>query len=335
MYVTLNKLFNQKTQRTVMLQNTIFSFALFILCIPTITDSTDTSFWLPQNPSLRFHNNDPIKLKPGSYERLVNRWEKRLHKSWNNFYQNLQNDADITAEQLDTLAENETIASIYGSLKEKELLKLDEYIDEENMDQEVLTFIKRVLQKYCSKKNIKIFLTSHINTVTITFGSDKTGHYLVCHANIYSPENVKHFYENLAINNGAFYIEPLKNGKVRFIELSNFLLAGLIEASSHIQHQSNLLTFIVSNFKFTDLKPSDLTIQSCWHITEIRGIIESILQSKNPLETALFIGKSRKRNIKEQELWKKIINEIANCYTPESLELFKLSVQEINNIYNS
>lgn len=318
-----------------MFQRSIKLSILFLLTILPTFSATEESFWLPQKPTMRFHNNEPIKLKKGSYEALVARWEKRLNKSWQRFYENLNSEVGLSPEQLEAYVNDETLANIYSSLKEKELLKIPECLDESSIDPDVLTFIKRVLQKHCTKKNIKIIITPHINTITATFGSDKSTHYLICHANIYSPEHIKHFYDSLASNNGAFYIEPSNNNSVRFIELANFLLVGLIEAASHIEHQSNLLTFLISNFKFSEQRPTESTIQSCWHITEIRGIIESILQSKNPLEAALFIGKTRKRNAKEQALWRKLISELADCYEQESLDVFKASIQEIKSLYKS
>jgi len=234
---------------------------------------------------------------------------------------------------LQAYTQNETIAKVYNSLKEKELLKLYNATLQEDIDPEVLDFITRIVQRYCTKKNIKIMLSSNINTITATFGSDSNTHYLICHATIYSQEHIRQYYDSLASSNGAFYIEASSKNSVRSIEFSNFLLLGLIEAASHIQHQSNFFTFLVSNFKFSDLRPSESTIQSCWHITETRGIIEAVLQSKNPLESALFIGKTRKSNNKEKALWKKLVKELADCYEPESLEFFKTSIHEINDSY--
>ena len=312
------------------------SLCIFLtLTFTTIKSEVDAPFWLPQKPSLRFHNNEPIKLKQGSYEALVTRWQKRLTKSWDTFYTNLNNDTGITPELLDVYINDANIANIYSSAKEKEASRLQLNQDEANIDPIVLDYIKRIVHRYCTKKNIKIIITPHINTITATFGSDQNTHYLLCHAGIYTPEHIKHIYESLGSPNGAFYIEKSPTKSLRFIELSNFLLIGLIEAASHIQHQSNLLTFFISNISIEDIRPSDKTIQSCWHITEIRGILESILQSKNPLEAALFIGKTRNRNAKEKALWQQFIKDLADCYEPESLELFRASIREINYMYKS
>lgn len=310
---------------------TLLVFALF--ATPITAYPEEHSFWLPEKPALRFYNNTAIKLKPGSYEALIARWEKRLSNSWEHFYQSLSSEIGLSSLELNTYFQDETLATVYNSLKEKELLKTSDCLDETNIDPTVLSFIKRTLQKYCTKKNIKVIITQNINTVTATFGSDSKTHYLLCHASIYSPENIKHFYDNFANNNGAFYIES-SNNNVRFIELSNFLLVGLIEAASHIQHQSNLTTFLISSFKFSGQPLTKKTIESCWHITETRGVIESIFQSKNPLETAIFIGKSRKKNELERSLWKKLIKEIANCYEQDSLDFFKESIKEIKSLYN-
>lgn len=309
---------------------TLFSLPF---CSNVLTPS-DTSFWLPQKPSLRFHNNEPIFLKPGAYEQLVERWNNRLQRSWDNFYARLQNDIGTPKEIFYRYLYDKTITQHYNSLKEKDLstLKDTEYTSEEDIDPEVLTFIKKIIKKHCSKKNIKILLTPHINTLTATFGSDKGTHYLICNSAVYAKEHIKQYYDSLTTNNGTFYIEHLATS-VRSIELSNFLIIGLIEAASHIQHQSNLFTFLVANFKFSDKKPSEATIQFGWYIAEVRGILEAVLQSKNPLETAIFIGKTRKRNEKERKLWKKLIHELADCYNEESLEYFKASIREINQLY--
>lgn len=307
--------------------------ALFSLSFcPIFLKPFDTSLWLPQKPSLRFHNNEPIFFKPGAYEQLVERWNNRLRRSWDSFYDRLQNDIGISKESFDTSVHDNAFVQIYNSLKENDLSRLREYVLEEDIDPEVLIFIKRFVQKHCFKKNIKIVLTPCINTITATFGSDQGTHYLVCNSTIYSKEHIKQYYDSLTTNNGTFYIEPLLT-RVRFIELANFLVIGLIEAASHIQHQSNLFTFVIANCKFSDKKPSDETIQLGWYITEVRGILESVLQSKNPLESALFIGKTRQRTEKEKKLWKKLIYELADCYSEESLQFFKTSIREINTRY--
>lgn len=305
----------------------------FVLNITAPLMADQKSFWLPMQPSLRFHNNEPIKLKPGSYQNLINAWQHRLDNSWKNFYDNLAIQVGLGQEQIEAYVQDPSLAAIYSSLKEADLLKLHEATDEEHSDPEVINFIKRTICKYCTKKNIKIILSPHINTITATFGSDQTCHYVICHAGIYTAESIKHFYECMANGNGAFYIESYTPGKIRFIELSNFLTIGLIEAASHIQHQTNLHTFLISNFKFCEKRPEQSTIQQYWHITEIRGILESIFQSKNPLETALFISKTKKRTEKEQKLWKQLIQDIADCYSPESLKFVKASIQEINELY--
>lgn len=311
------------------------TFVIFFSLSATTIFTDAQHFWRPQQPSLRFFNNAPIKLKPGSYEAFIARWENRLNKSWDNFYKKLNVDTGLSPAEFEAFLQDEALADIYGTLKEKELLKTYQKTEEKNIDPDVLNFIQRTVQKHCSKKNIKIIISPNINTITATFGSDNHTHYLICHASIYSTENIKHFYDSLTDNNGAFYIESSSENNIRAIELSNFLLIGLIEAASHIEHQSNLQTFIISSFKFSGKSPSEEAVLSCKHITETRGIIESIIQSKNPLESALFIGKSKNRNAKERALWKSLVKEIADCYEPESLESFKAAMLEIKRLYKA
>jgi len=63
--------------------------------------------------------------------------------------------------------------------------------------------------------------------------------------------------------------------------------------------------------------------------TELRGMLESILQSKNPLETALFAAQSGKKQKNERALWNKLLKELATCYHPKSLAKFKDQLTDI------
>lgn len=289
-------------------------------------------FWLPQESAFRFHNNAPIRLRPEAFDDLIDRWQIKLQNSWKKFYNQLEADIGMKQKDLEILLANQSLSNMYSNLKEIDWLKHNEY-KAEDANPEIVDFIKRTVQKYCTKKNIKIILSSHINTITATFGSDQTTHYLICHAKVYTPENIAYYYEYLANNNGAFYVEKMENNRYRCIELSNFLILGIIEAASHIQHQSNLLSFFVSNLKKADQRAQLSTIQLGHYIVEIRGMLEAVFQSKNPLEAALFIGKSKMKDEKERKLWKKLVQEIASCYTQESLHFFKESQQDIIDFY--
>ena len=307
--------------------------ALVIYFISTTIKTSDFSFWLPQNTKATFFNNETIKFKPGAYQNLIDKWQIRLTRIWDKFYINLQEETGITKEFIDTYLQDQNISQFYSTLAKKELDKLNEYTLEENIDEEILTFIKRTVQKYCTKKNIKIILSPNINATAATFGSDKGTHYIICNSNIYSKKNIKNYYDNKANNTDVFYLDQPSTKKFRFIEESNFLTTGLIETAAHIQHQSNLFTFLISHVTFCEKHPSIKTVQLGLYITEIRSILELILLSKNPLETAIFIGKVHNRTEKEHNLWKKLIKELADCYTPESLKIFKAIMNNMNMQY--
>ncbi|MBM17544.1 MAG: hypothetical protein CL947_00565 [Epsilonproteobacteria bacterium] len=317
---------------------TILKVSLFFLCFfNTVISKQNQNLLLSQEPRLRFHNNEQIILKKNSYQELIKKWNKLFNNTWQKLRNYIEQDLQLPFEQVETLLANPNLAQLYFELKENDLQKSQDYIiSEEDIDPEVLHFIKHFIQKFTTKKNIKILLSNRLSTITATSGTDTHTHFIICNSNLYSKENIKHFYEALSENNGIFYIEPCTNKSVRFIELSNLLLVGLLEAASHIEHQSNLFTFLLTNFNFVNKKLSQKAIHLCWHFTEIRSMIEAVLQSKNPLETALFIGKIRykSKSNKERMLWKNLVNDIASCYTKESLQRFKYAIAEINSLYH-
>lgn len=316
-----------------MLLKRSYIFAALLHTISIVPISSNMSFWLPKESSLRFHDNEAIKLKPNIYKQFLAKWETMLNNTWKKLLTLISKETEITLESLEAYLQDESLGKLYILHKEKEILESSEYIHEEDIDPLVLNFIKRTLAKYCTKKNIKVVLSPNLNTITATFGTDQNTHYIICHASVYTKEHVQHYYDALANNNGVFYIEPYKNNKIRFIELSNLLLIGIIESASHIQHQNNLLTFLLSSFKFANKSLSPSTIQLCWHVTEIRSMLESIIQSKNPLESALFVGQVRKRTPKERKLWKNLIQDLSECYSASSLKTFKNAAKEINDLY--
>lgn len=289
---------------------------------------------LAQPPSLRFYDNSPIFLKKDSFSSLISAWQTRLDNTWNRFCDQLEKEVALTPDIIEQYLQDENLIKIYSSIKEQELRHTHKTtIHEEDIHPDVLLFIKRIVQKYCSKKNIKIVLSPELSTITLTVGADKTTHYLFCNSTIYSVENVQQYYESLSQDSNPFYIDSNTNdNSVRAIEFPSFLVLGLIEAASHIEHQSNLFTFLLSNFKFPDKKISTDLITKFFKLTELRGVLSAVLQSKNPLETILFASKANSSK-KEMIFWNKLVQEMMTCYHPVSLAKFNTQLELIKQLH--
>lgn len=302
-----------------------------IVCTNSIFFSNEFKLWLPQESNLRFYNNEAIVLKSEQYKIFLEKWNNILNKFWHKVLKNIENDTSLTLQKLETYLQDETLAMLYTNAHEQKLTIENGYIHEEEIDPVVLNFIKRTVSKYTTK-NIKIVLSSNIPSVTATFGTDQSTHYLICNSNLYTTEIIQHYYDALANNKGAFYVDFNKK-QIRFIEYSNFLLMGIIEAASHIEHQHNLFTFLLSNFKFANKEVSSKTLHLCWQFTNMRGIIEAILQSKNPLESAYFYIKVHNQSESDKTLWQSFLKDLAQCYSASSLKTFKATVRDIKDLY--
>ncbi|MBI2353304.1 hypothetical protein HYV11_03635 [Candidatus Dependentiae bacterium] len=289
-------------------------------------------FLLQKQSALCFYNDVEIKLKKDVYEKLIQRWQLRLENSWLSFYENLEKEINLSWRQLFDLLNDKKIAVHYYLLKEKVLdsLNASDCVDEKEADPYVINFIKKHLQKYCSKKNIKVALSPSIRTVVATYGSDATSHFVICNSLIYTRENIQRCFPPCVDKpKKCFRVERVLSDEYRCIEWSNLLAIGLIEAASYINHQNSLLSFLVSNIQCGEKKLSLETQKRCLSLIELQSLLEAILQSKNPLESALFISQTKKRSIKEEKLWNKLVQELAACYAEESLSIFYRLRKEI------
>lgn len=312
----------------------IRSYMMTLSLFVTFLSYTDQQqLTLVQPPALRFYDNSPILLKKDSFSSLISAWQTRLDNTWKNFCDQLEKEVALTPDIIEQYLQDDNLVKIYSSIKEQELQHANKtIIHEEDIHPDVLLFIKRIVQKYCSKKNVKIVLSPQLSTITLTVGTDKTTHYLFCNSIIYSAENVKQYYESLSQESNPFYIDSNTNdSSFRAIEFPSFLVLGLIEAASHIEHQSNLFTFLLSNFKFPDKKISTALITKFFKLTELRGVLSAVLQSKNPLETILFASKASKSK-KEKALWGKLVQEVTACYHPASLAKFNTQLELIKQL---
>jgi len=316
-------------------------FFIFLFCsffTPFITaNNFHDSFVLPHKPLLTFYDNESIHINAKMYQQVIDKWQQKLSKTWQSVSDNLNGKVKVSSQQIDELLANNAFTRLYMVNKNNEVSQMqDMYISEEKAEPEVINFIKRLLNKYCSKKNIKVILTPYIPALVLTCGSDSDTHYVFCNSTLYSTENIKHYYEALTNNKGLFNINILEASDIQFIEISNLLLIGIIKAASHVEHQSNLLSYLISYLLFNnhvDEKEAMQIIKRYIQYTEIRSILEAIFQSKNPLEAAIYSTKSHIPSTREYKTLQELTRDIATCYHPQSLAKFKKITQDLKSLY--
>lgn len=322
----------------------LFKYFFIILNLPIIFTpqfATNSDFFSAQShsklnlhklPFFKLSNNDPIIFSHyDAYQQVIDRWQNKLTKCSQDFFESLYNDLQIIPEQVFEQLNNTTLAASYHKIMNAECQTqiLSKFIHEDDADPEIINFIRYTLQKYTSKKNILIVLTDLFTTLTATYGSDLYEHIVFCNINIYTKENIKTYYSTLNGGKRIFYIEPLKDNAFRFIDLSNLLIFGLTEAACHIEHQTMFLDFLITRCRCHGSYASKNTIKLVEKLHEFLGLLEAVFQSPNPLESAIFIMKSPHRDENSKKALKTLIKDIATSYSKKSLEEFKACMQKL------
>jgi len=315
-----------------------FIFLFYSLFASYITaNNFHDSFVLPCKPLLTFYDNEPIHINAKKYQQIIDKWQQKLELTWKNLLQELNKKIKISSSQIDELLTSEAFTHTYTMIRKKEVYQTKDMCTyEEDADPIIINFIKHFLYKHCSPKNLKIILTPHMPDIVSVCGSNSDTHYVFCNSILYSTENIKHCYEALTGNNGLFNINILEASDIQFIEISNLLLVGITKVASHIEHQNNIFSFLISYLlynKHISEEEGMPIVKRYMQYTEIRSILEAIFQSKNPLEAAFYCAKSHNPSTREYKILQELTRDIATCYHPQSLAKFKKITQDLKSLY--
>jgi len=163
-------------------------------------------------------------------------------------------------------------------------------------------------------------LTDQISTPTATYGSDDSEHFVFCHPFLYNKEHIQQYYDSLQNQQGYYYTELCANGEIRWIEIPSLLQFSLIESASRVEHQTNFLGFILTNYSFEGRKASKESIELYIKLQDFQAQLEATLQSRHPLEVAIFHMKMNHKSAFNDKLWREIVRTIAQAYDESSLQ---------------
>jgi len=308
----------------------IGTFSLFgAICTQTIDYSIEQSVKLnlPKIPKkIYFHDQTPIGFQnPQIYAQIIQRWQEKLTLGATKLFNQLQKEINLSPAEIYAHTTNEQVLSRYHILKKSEIIlpNPDAIITQDEMDPEILAFLQSIFFKYTDKRNVTFFLTDQISSLTATYGSDAKGHFVFCHSYMYKKKHIQQYYNSLQNQHGYYYIEACDNGDIRWIEIPTMLQIGLIEAASHIQHQKNLVGFILSNYSFQGKRASEESISLYVKLETFHCLLEAVFQARNPLEVAVFLTKMTHKSPDYKTLWRAIVKDIAKCYDAPSLETTK------------
>ena len=272
------------------------------------------------NPFWEFAGQKISQKEDHSFESLISKWNDKLDILCRKLNSKIRNDIGFSIYQLDYYMEQKIFVDVYtdyykrifGDMLEEEI---------ESDDQTVLNFIQLKLYYLQCNKPLNIRIKDNLAIPAFSFGSDKNDHYLFVNSNLYSPENIADVYKIATQKDYKFYLAPHVNyHESRVIEYCNLLHFGIAQALSGILHQSDYFSKLLIYFTYGNKSNSKETFTYGAHYMQFRSLLEASLQSKNPVEVAIFF-EPQLDNLNQEFilLWREFIEDIKNCYNQDDL----------------
>lgn len=294
---------------------------------------------LPQQSiNFYFADNSKIELnKDCSYILYTMYWQNIINKGFIQLFSQIQKELGLSIEQIYELYSSKSILKAFNIEQEKKLLKIysdPETILEHEIDGCFLSFLQNNFDQYISINNVEFMLNPNIDSIVeVLYDSKEDKYIVILNSYIY---NLTGFYKiNFTDKQRPLYFyKPHKNGLTLNINYKDLINSGFVIAASTIHHQLNLLSFILSNYKFYGNKASTETIILLARLISFQIDLEIILQTSNPLETALFY-KNFDIFTANQKHWLKLIKNIESLYDEKSLKKFKKLSELFNQKKNN
>ncbi len=322
--------------RTFVKYKSIFScllllhFSIAAISYQSFIEQNFSQIHISKFPTFRLWGDELVVFKNrGAYQAVINLWQQKLTVGFEKFFNALYKESGMLPEELYAQMSEEKIVASYHKIKDAERESMQEaiFIDEQDADPEIIGFIKMILFRYTTKRNIKIVLTDAISQATASYGSDLFGHTVFCNVQIYTKANIKKYYEALQGGYSIRY-DVLPDGTVRWMEISNFLVLRLIFIASWVQHQTDLFIFELDRCLQRQMISYE-TIRLGITLQKFLNVLSAVFQSVNPLESVLFVLHSEFEAGKNVKLWKSLVRDVAASYSSQTLSEFKHFNQKI------
>lgn len=293
-----------------------------------------SNLYIPQaKPEFYFFDQSPIYLKDrSSYFLFVMKWQQKINLGFLNFFNKLYDDIHISVEDIIYLFYNKEIIESYQQYlhqKYKLLLNDPETVTQENIKPYLRSFLEKGIKKYIEHENVSFLLSPKICGATDICFDINSNKFIICfNSNIYNLEKLRNINNHALKKSGYYFYIKTNSYDQACIAYSEFLNSGFIMAASFIHHQLHLILFTLINCTFLRKKADNKTIFYLKKLIDFQIDLETILQSNNPLESALFYSHLDK--VKENnKIWNLLIKDITNIYDKGSLIKF----EQIQNNY--
>ncbi len=291
------------------------------LIIPSV--NLDEPFW-------EFSHQAISQREEGDFEKLVTKWNANLVTLCTKLNNKIYQDIGASIPQIDYYLNDQRFIDVYTNFYKQMYPDIIEGQANLEIDKNVLNFIMLKLNYLQLHKPVTIHAKEDIPLFVTSFGTDKEGHHLIINKQFYSSEKISSIFELEIEDTSKYHIEPHTNlHKSRVIELCNLLHLGISMAISSVTHQGDFFARVLQIFTYNKKQISKETQRYGTHYVLFQSYLESCLQSKNPLEAALFL-EPQMDNFNQEFilLWREFIEDVKNCYDEDDLEAYEaLSLQ--------
>lgn len=303
---------------------------IFLSSSILLADNFHTQLIIPSvdidNPNWEFAEQQIAQREDDSLAQLVAKWNDKLDMLWKKFDQMAYEEMGLSTEQLDHNLENPLFIEAYHNYCQHVYA---DFINEEEFqetDTKVLNFMHLKLFYMQLNKPIKIHSNPHnMPLLAFAFGTNVTGHHLIINTSLYKSEIIDSLYDNTIKKSPSYHIQAHTNiHSSRAIAMSNLLHLGITQAISMTIHQGDYFSKLLQFLTYNQKQFSQETQTFGTDYIQFRTFLEACLQSKNPLEAALFLETQFDRYSQEFVLlWRDFIEDITNCYDLDDLEAYE------------
>jgi hypothetical protein len=251
---------------------------------------------------------------------LVTKWQLIVKDCWKEIERKLYQELGIYSQDVDAYLCQEQFVNFYNKHHEQVISDISE-LNEISPQIESYIRLKCNYMQPC-KPNIFWYTIENVGNLSFTFGNDITGHHLVLQSNLFSTEFIEKMHKP-SYDDTDFYIISTINDLYpsRLMYKTNLLHMYLTQALSIINHNHDYFAKMLRFFSYRKKEISIETQNLIYDYTMFLSYLESTLQSKNPLEAALYWQPIVRENTNASYvlLWENLITDIELSYHDDDL----------------
>ena len=283
-----------------------------------------------ENPYWEFAYQPIRQVSDEAFAELIEKWEFIIQTQWQRVNELVYEEINMDADRLSCYRDHPNFVNFYMTYY---MHWYPDFFDEQNpqdIDPIVLNFFHLKLYYLGCSKLTQFNKMNKMPMMTTSFGLDSKHHYLIFNDNVYNQEHLEDLY--LATAQKVIKYKTFESTNVyesRIVEDANLLHLGITLSLSNIIHQSDLFIKLLYFLTFAEQSVSDELQKHCSSYLLFLCYIESALQSKNPVEIALYL-QPQLDNMPYvfSLLWQEFIDDLKNCYDSDDLAAYEKFSQE-------